>query len=87
MTVTSKEIAISQAKSAEALETVGISKQRKLQSDSPSLPAEKSEFRSIVGSLSRLAQQTRLDLAVAVSSLLSAQRWQQCETLSRQTTL
>ena len=72
ITITDEKITVSQAKSAASLEPVFIAKERRSKPDSPLTPQEKTEFRSLNGSLSWLAQQTRPDIAVAVNR--SAQR-------------
>ena len=72
ITITADTITVSQAKSAANVEAVPIEKERRIEPDSLLTPPEKTEFRSLIGSLSWLAQQTRLDIAVAVNK--SAQR-------------
>ena len=72
ITITDDKITVSQDKSTASLDPVPIPKERRCKPDSPLTPEEKTEFRSLNGSLSWLAQQTRPDIAVAVNR--SAQR-------------
>ena len=69
ITITADTISISQEKSAGNVEQVPIEKERRAEPESPLKPEEKSEFRSLLGVLSWLAQQTRIDIAVAVNKL------------------
>ena len=69
ITITADTITISQEKSAGNVEQVPIEKERRVEPESPLKPEEKSEFRSLLGVLSWLAQQTRIDIAVAVNKL------------------
>ena len=68
---------LSQSKAAANLEMVFVDKERRSHPNAPLLPEEKSEYRSIIGSLAWLAQQTRHDIAVAVNTL--AQRIEKAE--------
>jgi hypothetical protein len=76
-TITDEKITISQSKAAANLEMVFVDKERRSHPNAPLVPEEKSEYRSIIGSLAWLAQQTRLDIAVAVNKL--AQRIEKAE--------
>ena len=65
--MTKDTITITQAKAAAALETIEISKERRADPTSPLTPAERSDYRSLNGSLLWLGNQTRMDISVEVS--------------------
>ena len=58
------------------MELIDVPLERRRTPDAPVTPSEKGEYRSVVGSLQWLAQQTRIDIAVSVSK--AAQRIEKC---------
>ena len=67
--VTEKEVRTTMPKSVRSVELISVSPERKKQPTAAVSEEERSEMRSLLGSLQWLCQQTRVDIAVSVNKM------------------